>query len=107
MTAHLAINCKRTVMRSKPCTNATHPVDSWKKSYRPMAVTYRQALAPGSYLALSSGTREGQGEEMARAVEMYERSGTPIIHRSRDELRSLMTVMELPESKVAGLNIEG
>ena len=30
----------------------------------------------------------------------------PVTASERDELRSLMTVMELPESKVAGLNVE-
>jgi len=56
---------------------------------------YRDALAPGSYLAISSGTSEKQGEEMTRAREMYAKSGTPVIHRTREELIALMDGFEI------------
>ena len=51
---------------------------------------YFDPLAPGSYLALSSGTWEGQGEESQRSVSLYEKSGTPLTLRSPDELRALV-----------------
>ena len=57
--------------------------------------TYRDVLAPGSYLALSSGTWEGQGEETQRSVALYEKSGTPLTLRSPDELRALVKGFEI------------
>ena len=60
-----------------------------------LIAAYRDALAPGSYLALSSGTFEGQGEEVRRAAEMYQKSGTNVVARSRDELRALLAGFEI------------
>ncbi|GLY34796.1 hypothetical protein Amsp01_008200 [Amycolatopsis sp. NBRC 101858] len=60
-----------------------------------LIATYRDALAPGSYFALSSGTFEGQGEEVRRAAEMYQKSGTNVVARSRDELRALLDGFEI------------
>ncbi|MGW5720418.1 SAM-dependent methyltransferase [Amycolatopsis sp. NPDC003865] len=60
-----------------------------------LIATYRDALAPGSYLALSSGTFEGQGEEVRRAAEMYQKSGTDVVARSRAELQALLAGFEL------------
>ncbi|MEV4145170.1 SAM-dependent methyltransferase [Amycolatopsis sp. NPDC049691] len=60
-----------------------------------LIATYRDALAPGSYLALSSGTFEGQGEEVRRAAELYRKSGTDVVARSRAELRALLDGFEL------------
>ncbi|MET8848103.1 SAM-dependent methyltransferase [Amycolatopsis sp. NPDC004625] len=56
---------------------------------------YRDVLAPGSHLALSSGTWEGQGEETQRSVALYEKSGTPLALRSPDELAALVTGFEI------------
>ena len=44
---------------------------------------------------LSSGTFEGQGEEVRRAAELYQKSGTDVVARSRDELRALVDGFEL------------
>jgi SAM-dependent methyltransferase len=60
-----------------------------------LIAAYRDALAPGSYLALSSGTFEGQGEEVRRAAEMYQKSGTNVVARSKDELRALLDGFEI------------
>ena len=60
-----------------------------------LIAAYRDALAPGSYLALSSGTFEGQGEEVRRAAEMYQKSGTDVIARSKAELQALLDGFEL------------
>ncbi|MEU0793575.1 SAM-dependent methyltransferase [Amycolatopsis sp. NPDC005961] len=60
-----------------------------------LIATYRDVLAPGSYLALSSGTWEGQGEESKRSVALYEKSGTPLTLRSPDELRALVKGFEI------------
>ncbi|HET6708570.1 SAM-dependent methyltransferase [Amycolatopsis sp.] len=56
---------------------------------------YSEVLAPGSLLALSSGTWDGQGEETRRTVALYEKSGTPLTLRSADELRALVNGFEI------------
>ncbi len=56
---------------------------------------YRDVLAPGSHLALSSGTWQGQGEESQRSVALYEKSGTPLTLRSPDELTALVDGFEI------------
>ena len=60
-----------------------------------LIAAYRDVLAPGSYLALSSGTGGGQGEESRRSVALYEKSGTPLALRSPDELRALVKGFEI------------
>jgi hypothetical protein len=60
-----------------------------------LIAAYRDALLPGSYLALSSGTFEGQGEEVRRAAELYQKSGTDVVPRSKDELRALVDGFEI------------
>ncbi|HEY3469184.1 MAG TPA: SAM-dependent methyltransferase [Amycolatopsis sp.] len=56
---------------------------------------YADVLAPGGYLALSSATWDGQGEESRRSVALYEQSGTPLTLRSSDELRALADGFEI------------
>ncbi|WP_410567724.1 SAM-dependent methyltransferase [Amycolatopsis sp. cmx-4-61] len=60
-----------------------------------LIAAYRDVLAPGSHLALSSGTWEGQGEESRRSVALYEKSGTPLTLRSPEELRALVRGFEI------------
>jgi hypothetical protein len=60
-----------------------------------LIAAYRDALVPGSYLALSSGTFEGQGEEVRRAAELYRKSGTDVVARSKEELRALVDGFEI------------
>jgi S-adenosyl methyltransferase len=60
-----------------------------------LIAAYRDALVPGSFLALSSGTFEGQGEEVRRAAELYQKSGTNVFARSREELRALVDGFEI------------
>jgi hypothetical protein len=60
-----------------------------------MIATYRRAMAPGSYLALSSGTFEGQGDDAREAVKLYEKSGTGLVLRSREELTALVDGFEI------------
>lgn len=50
---------------------------------------YAKHLAPGSYLALSHDTGEHQGEEMRRAVQLYEHSSNPLYLRDRNEIAAL------------------
>ncbi|MBB3664612.1 MULTISPECIES: SAM-dependent methyltransferase [Prauserella salsuginis group] len=62
-----------------------------------MIARYRDALAPGSYLALSSFTDEQQDEEMFRAVELSKDTSEPIHLRSRDDVHELMAGFEIVE----------
>jgi SAM-dependent methyltransferase len=62
-----------------------------------LIASYRDALAPGSYLALSSGTFEGQEEVVRRAAALYQKSGTDVFARSREELLALVDGFELVE----------
>lgn len=62
---------------------------------REMIATYERELAPGSYLALSSGTLEGQCDEARLATELYRRSGTEVVPRSRKELEALVEGFEI------------
>jgi SAM-dependent methyltransferase len=60
-----------------------------------LLASYRDALAPGSYLALSSATPELQSDGTARAVAMYQKSSNPVVPRSADELRKLVDGFEI------------
>ncbi|TNC26475.1 SAM-dependent methyltransferase [Amycolatopsis alkalitolerans] len=61
---------------------------------------YRDALAPGSYLAVSSDTGDEQDEEMYRAVEMYKNTTNPLYLRGRDEIGALMDGLDIVEPGV-------
>lgn len=60
-----------------------------------MISRYRNVLASGSYLALSSFTTEQQGDDIVRAAELSKDTSEPIHPRSRDEIRELMAGFEL------------
>jgi SAM-dependent methyltransferase len=61
---------------------------------------YREVLAPGSLLALSSDTGDEQDDEMFRAVELYQGTTNPLYLRSREELAALMTGFDLVDPGV-------
>lgn len=63
---------------------------------------YRDALAPGSYLALSHFTADISPNEMAEVVEVMKRSTDPIHPRTRAEIHELFTGFELVEPGVVG-----
>ncbi|MER7079151.1 S-adenosyl methyltransferase [Saccharopolyspora kobensis] len=63
---------------------------------------YRDALAPGSYLALSHFTADISPEEMAGVVEVMRRSADPIHTRTHAEVTELFTGFELVEPGVVG-----
>lgn len=58
---------------------------------------YRSATAPGSYLALSHATFEGDPDRFASAKDQYERAVTPVTLRSRDEIAALFAGFDLVE----------
>lgn len=64
---------------------------------------YREALAPGSYLALSHLTADSAATEMDALVEVMRGSKDPIHPRSRAQITELFTGFELVEPGVVGI----
>jgi hypothetical protein len=56
---------------------------------------FRRRLAPGSHLAVSHATHEGQPELASTHQSLYRRTATPMTMRSRDEVGSLFDGFEL------------
>ena len=56
---------------------------------------YRDATAPGSYLALSHGTGEYRPEDAEAAANVYARTSHPVTLRDRRRIRELMSGYEL------------
>lgn len=54
-----------------------------------LIAAYRDALCPGSYLAISHATDDDYPDELASAVEIYRSTATPATLRSRDHILSL------------------
>jgi SAM-dependent methyltransferase len=72
---------------------------------RPASVIadYRAAMAPGSHLALSHATLDGNDEVMRDHEEIYRRSATPIHGRNHAEVTALLGGFELVEPGVVYL----
>lgn len=62
-----------------------------------IVAAYRDATAPGSYLALSHGTSEYQPEATGKVEGVYTRAAQPGVFRSRAEISALMPGYELLE----------
>lgn len=56
---------------------------------------YRDELAPGSYLAMSHFTPDGNPEAMAKAVEVFKDTQEPAHPRTRDQIVRMLTGFEL------------
>ncbi|CAM04836.1 SAM-dependent methyltransferase [Saccharopolyspora erythraea] len=63
---------------------------------------YRDALAPGSFLALSHLTADTGAEQMAGAVEVMSHSSDPVQPRSHAEIRELFAGFDVVEPGVVG-----
>jgi SAM-dependent methyltransferase len=66
----------------------------------PAAIIRRltDALAPGSYLVLSHGTADGISDDAAhRLADLFKRTPTPVISRSRDSINRLFAGLDLVE----------
>jgi S-adenosyl methyltransferase len=55
---------------------------------------YREAMAPGSYLALSHATQEGEPGQADPHMALYARTGSPMTMRSRPEIAAIMDGFE-------------
>lgn len=65
---------------------------------------YRDAVAPGSLLAISHATHEGQPGQAAPHQELYrQRTATPMTMRSRNEVQSLFDGFDLVDPGVVYL----
>jgi hypothetical protein len=68
-----------------------------------LVARYREAMAPGSYLAVSHATVDGVGELMRDHERIYQRSATPIYARTRAQVQALFDGFELVEPGVVFL----
>jgi hypothetical protein len=60
-----------------------------------IVAAYRDATAPGSYLALSHGTNEYQPEAVGKVEGVYTQTSQPGVFRSRAQIKALMPGYEL------------
>jgi hypothetical protein len=58
---------------------------------------YGDALAPGSYIAISHASGDTLPEEAARIAQLYARTGNPMFFRSHAEVKALFGDFELVE----------
>jgi hypothetical protein len=56
---------------------------------------YRDAVAPGSYLAVSHVTEDVFGDQIRKLVEVYEDSANPVTARTHDDVMRLFAAFEL------------
>ncbi|MFD4833952.1 SAM-dependent methyltransferase [Streptomyces uncialis] len=70
---------------------------------RALVARYRDALAPGSHLALSHATDEGLTAQAPGITEIYSRSANPIRYRSRDFVLGLFDGFDLVRPGLAKL----
>ncbi|GAA5068155.1 SAM-dependent methyltransferase [Thermocatellispora tengchongensis] len=65
--------------------------------------TLRDALPPGSLLALSHGTRDARAAAVDKGTEVYQKATSPLVLRTRAEIEALFTGLELVEPGVVWL----
>jgi hypothetical protein len=56
---------------------------------------YREAVVPGSFLAISHGTADQQGERAPSMEKLYARSANPLVSRSRAAIEGFFTGFDL------------
>jgi len=64
---------------------------------------YREAMAPGSFLALSHASHEGDPDQAGPHTSLYQRTGTPMRMRSRDEIAALVEGFDLVDPGIVFL----
>ncbi len=64
---------------------------------------FREALAPGSYLALSHATGDFHPQAAARAAAVYDRATAPLALRSRAQIAALFSGFEMVDPGVVQL----
>jgi hypothetical protein len=71
-----------------------------------MLARYRDRLAPGSYLALSHVTSDGNPTGLNETVQQYMDTPEPIYPRSHEEVLRLFAGFELVEPGLVGLYLK-
>jgi len=56
---------------------------------------FQQAIPPGSFLVLTHGTSQARPDEGAELLRLYQRSATPLVDRTRDQIRTLLAGLDL------------
>jgi len=74
--------------------------DSWNPVK--IVARYRDRLEPGSYLALTHVTADGNAPGVAKAIEVYQRSSDPMYARSHAEALRLFDGFKLVEPGLVG-----
>jgi SAM-dependent methyltransferase len=74
--------------------------DSWDPAG--IVAQYRDRLAPGSYLALSHATTDGNPAGLAEALQFYQETPEPMYLRGYDEVLRFFAGLELVESGLVG-----
>lgn len=64
---------------------------------------YRAAIAPGSYLAMSHATGDGQPDQADPHTSLYQRTGTPMTMRSRTEIAAMLHGFEVVDPGIVFL----
>lgn len=62
---------------------------------------YRSVAAPGSYLAVTHATNSARPEEINRITDLYNRTGTPLVVRDRDQLATIFEGWQLVPPGIA------
>ncbi|MGH3746846.1 MAG: SAM-dependent methyltransferase [Micromonosporaceae bacterium] len=62
---------------------------------------YRDALAPGSWLAISHASNDGQGAVADDHQRLYQRTATPMTMRSHEQISQMLSGWELVEPGLA------
>jgi SAM-dependent methyltransferase len=60
-----------------------------------VVAAYRDALAPGSYLAISHATADARPDYMARISAIYKRANSPFTPRTRTEVETFFSDFQL------------
>lgn len=68
-----------------------------------IVATLRDALPPGSYIALSHGTREARMDAVETGTAVYQNAKSPLVLRDRREIEALFEGFELVEPGVVWL----
>ncbi|WP_113700425.1 SAM-dependent methyltransferase [Nonomuraea lactucae] len=69
-----------------------------------IVATFRDAMAPGSHLAISHGSSDARSAVVDKAVEVYGRTGVPLSMRGRERVAELFTGFELVEPGLVWLS---
>jgi hypothetical protein len=68
-----------------------------------VVAAYRDAVAPGSFIALSHATADGQPREAAAHRQLYRRTATPMTMRTRAEVTALLAGLQLVDPGVVDM----